>query len=174
MKGLAIVAACGMAVCLCSCQRTPGEVMDKVLVDFGVREAPEGYESGSDRVFERLSEVAKTEMARLNQEGRHGAIKYQEQDGIRGKYYKEVKVYDGFHPLDAGPVPRDSAGGRGYTGYIEYTYTIFQSARMSSRTEAAAESPAIATNQTGREVYRYRFTASGAWDGGKGEKVRRR
>jgi len=173
VKGLAVVAVCAMGLLLCSCQGTPGEVVDKVLVDFGVREKPEDYVSGSDRVFEGLNVVAKAEMKRMNQEARRGEVKFQEEKGLRGKYYKEVKRYEDFHPQDARPAVRTAGNGHGYVGYIEYSYRIYQSARKNTRAEAAAEPAGIPTDQVGRETYRYRFAPGGVWDGAKGEKVRR-
>lgn len=159
---------------LAGCASGPhGSVMDKVMYDFGVGEAPEGYVSGSDRVFQKLPEVGETEMKRLNTEGRHGEVKFQE-DGLHGKYYKEVKVYDNFYPLDAQPTSRNSQGqDGGYVGFIEYSYTIYQSQRKDTRAEASAESARIATSESGRETYRYRFSTGGNWNGKKGERSRR-
>lgn len=154
------------------CASSGTGVVDKVLQDFGVRERPEGYTSGTDRVYERLTEVGRSELRRMNTQGRHGEVKFEESGGLRAKYYKEVKVYENFYPLDAGPTARTSANERGYVGYIEYSYRIFQSARKSNRTEAAAEQATIPTTERGREKYRYRFSAGGVWRGGKGELVR--
>lgn len=173
MKKLLSTVLVGLVLLLCSCQRTPSQVVDKVLVDFGVREQPEGHVSGADRVFERLAGVGRTEIKRLNQEVRHGEVKFQEEKGLRGKYYKEVTVFEDFHPLDAQATSRTSDNDRGFVGYIEYSYRKFQSVRTSGRTEAAAQSADIPTDQTGSEVYRYRFGPGGEWDGTKGEKVRR-
>ena len=158
-------------LCLCplGCQRGPDQVVDKVLTDFGIREPDEGYVSGAQRVFERLDVVGKTELKRLNQQQRHGTIKYQDED-LHGKYYKEVKVYENYYPLDA--VPASRAGERGFTGYIEYSYRVHQSARKSTRAEAMAESASIPTGEEGRETYRYHFSAGGTWDGQEGEKSR--
>jgi hypothetical protein len=141
------------------------------MADFGLRERPEGYESGSDKVFQNLDDVAKTEIKRLNMESRQGSIKF-EQDGMRGLYFREAKVFEDYHPLDAQMLPRTSHGERGYTGYIEYSYRIFQSARKDSRVEAESSEADIPTGDSGREVYRYRFTAAGTWDGGKGERAK--
>ena len=170
MRRLAAVMVC---VALCSCQRTPGGVVDKVLVDFGIREKPEGYVTGGDKVFARLTGVGKAEMRRINQEGRHGEVKFQDEGGVRGKYYKEVKVYEKFYPLDAQPVSKTAAGERGYTGYIEYSHRLFQSERKSNRAEAAAAQANIRTDRTGRETYRYTFGPGGVWDGAKGERTRK-
>lgn len=149
-------------------------VMDKVMYDFGVGEAPEGYVSGADRVFERLAEVGDTEMKRLNTAGRHGEIKFQE-DGLHGKFYKSVKVYENAYPLDAQSTSRNSQSRESgsYLGYIEYAYTVYESVRKDTRAEAAAESANIATSDTGRETYRYRFSEGGNWNGAKGEFTRR-
>lgn len=153
------------------CQRSAGEVANKVLGDFGLKERPEDYVAPSDAVFQRLDGVAQTEMQRMNYENRAGEIKFEE-DGLRGTYYKEVKEYVDSHPVEA---RADTAGTQresGYTGYIEYSYRILQSPRRPTRTEAVGESASIPTGDTGREVYRYRFGSGGAWDGRKGEKTK--
>lgn len=160
-----------IGIALAGCQRTPGEIANKVLTDFGIREPDENYVSGSDKVFERLRTVGESEMQRMNYEGREGEIKF-EQDGLRGMYYKEVREFTDFHPLDA---RADTAGTQresGYTGYIEYSYRTLQSRRKPTRAEAAAESADIPTGDTGREVYRYRFNSGGGWDGSKGERTK--
>lgn len=146
--------------------------MDKVLTDFGIKEKPEGYVSESDKAFQRLDEVGKTELKRLNIEERHGEIKYEEQ-GLRGFYYKEVKVYDNYYPLDVQPVAHASDGGMGYTGYIEYSYRVMQSPKKTSRAEASAEVASIPTDNQGRDTFRYNFGPGGIWDGGKGERAKR-
>lgn len=153
------------------CQRTPGEVANKVLGDFGIKERPEGYEAPSDKVFARLNAVADAEMQRMNHEGRDGEILF-EQDGLRGSFYKQVKEYIDSHPLDA---RADTAGPQresGYTGYVEYSYRVLQGQRKPTRVEAAAEGADIPTGETGRETYRYHFNAGGAWDGRKGERAK--
>jgi hypothetical protein len=147
--------------------------MDKVMYDFGVGEAPEGYVSGADKVFEKLPEVGATEIKRLNAEHRHGEVQFQE-DGLHGKYYKETKVYEDYYPLDAQPSSRNSQGdGGGFIGYIEYAYSVYQSPRKDTRAEAAAESASVPTGDSGRETYRYKFSRGGNWDGRKGERSRR-
>jgi len=166
LLGLLLVAAA-----VGGCQRSPGEVANKVLTDFGIREPDEGYVSGSDKVYARLRSVGESEMQRMNFEGREGEIKFEE-DGLRGMFYKEVKEYTDFHPLDA---RADTAGTQregGYTGYIEYSYRILRGVRKPTRVEAAAESANIPTGDTGREVFRYRFNSGGGWDGGKGERTK--
>ncbi len=160
-------------VLMAGCQHGPGEVADKVLQDFGLQARPEGYVSASDKVFERLGSVGDTEIKRMNAAGRHGEIKYQEK-GAGGQYYKEVKVYERAYPLDSrsnsgGP---SQGSGPAYTGYIEYSFQYFQSARKATRVEAEAESANVPTGVTGRETYRYNFNSSGIWDGQKGEKAR--
>jgi len=162
-----------VGVLLAACQTTPDEVVGKVLQDFGLRDRPEGYVSGSDRVLERLGDVAAAEMQRMNLDGQHGDVKFHQENEFRGKYYKEVKVYEGFFPTDAKPISRSVDDTRSYHGYIQYEYRIFQGPRKDSRTEAAAETATIPTDQTGRETYRYTFTGSGEWNGGKGQRARR-
>lgn len=155
------------------CSSAPDGIANKVLQDFGIRERPEGYVSGSDKVFERLTQVGRTEIKRMNAEGRHGEVKFESGGGLRSKYYKEVKVYKDFYPLDSQPAARTAAGDHGYVGYIEYSYEILDGPRRSNRTEAAAEAATIPTGNKGRETYRYKFTAGSSWSGGKGEKVKR-
>jgi len=158
---------------LAACRSTPDEVVDKVLQDFGLRERPEGYVSGSDRVFERLGDVGAAEMKRMNLDGQHGAVEFHQETEFRGKYYKEVKVYESFFPTDAKPISRAVDEGRGFHGYVEYEYRVYQGPWKDSRTEAAAETATIPTDETGRETYRYTFSAAGEWNGGKGQRARR-
>ena len=169
-KHIALTLLC---LTLAGCARSPGEVTDKVLQDFGLRARPEGYVSGADRVFERLSNVGKGEMKRMNIEGRHGKVMFEADGGLRGQYYKEVKIYENYYPLDARSAPRTSAGERGYIGFIEYSYRMYQSARKSNRTEAAAERASIPVDERGRESYRYKFNAGGYWNGGDGERSKK-
>lgn len=167
MKKLACVfVAC---VCVSGC----GGTADKVLQDFGIQERPEGYVSGSDRVMERLNDVGKSELKRLNLKDRRGEVRYDDTDPLYGKYYKVVKVYERFYPLDANASGRTSGKReRGFVGYIEYSYSYYEGPRKSSRAEAAAQLADIPTGEGGRETYRYRFNSGGMWNGGKGELVR--
>jgi hypothetical protein len=170
VKKLALGMAC---LILCGCQSGGGGVVDKVMYDFGLGEKPEGYESISDRVMDRLQKVGETELKRLNREGRHGEVLFQDLGGLKGKYYKESKIYESFYPLEANAASRGGVEDRGYVGFIEYSYRVYQGERKGSRTEAGAEAATIGTDERGREVYRYRFSSGGAWDGAKGEKTRR-
>lgn len=162
----------GVALLLSGCTSTPGEIAEKVAYDFGMGEKPEGYVSGADRVMESLTQVAENEMKRMNLAQRHGEVRFQDEGGLRGSYFKEVKTYESFYPLDARAVSKSVDGDRGFVGYIEYTYRVYQSERKSNRTEAAAASANIATPNTGRETFRYRFSSGGAWDGRPGELTR--
>jgi len=173
VRKLGIVAFCVVAALLWGCQRSPNQVVDKVLVDFGVREKPEGYVSTRDTVFAKMPAVAKTEIKRLNQEALQGEIKFQEERGLKGKYYKEVKVYEDFYPADVQPASKSTPQERSYYGYIEYEYRIHQGVPKSNRIEAEAEPATIPTDQRGRESYRYTFSPTGAWDGAKGRKTNR-
>lgn len=167
MKKLFVLALClGLAAC-------QSGVVEKVRYDFGIGERPEGYVATSDRVMERLRQVGDSEMRRLNREGRHGEVLFQDEGGLRGKYYKQVKVYESATALEASAVSQGAAGERGYVGYVEYTYRVMQGARRNTRAEAAAEPASIDTQDTGRETYRYRFTGGGYWDGAAGELTRR-
>jgi len=161
-----------LVVAVVGCARTPGEIAEKVAYDFGIGERPEGYVTASDRVMENLTQVAEVEMKRMNMAQRHGEVKFQDEGGLRGSYYKEVKTYESFYPLDARAVSKSVDGDRGFVGYIEYTYRVYQSERKANRTEAAAASANIATSETGREAFRYRFSSGGVWDGRPGELTR--
>lgn len=171
MKKLSLVILC--AVVVCGCQRGPSEVANKVLADFGLREQPEGTVTGSDKIMDRLADVGVTEMKRMNLKGREGEVKFQEDDGLDGKYYKEVKVYESAHAADANSVSNPAQSDRGYVGYIDYSYRIYQSERRSTKVEAAALDADIPTDIRGRETYRYNFSSGGSWQGGEGELVKK-
>ena len=166
----------GCILCLvvagCGGGGSGGGVVDTVMQDFGLKDRPDEYVSGADKVYARLNEVGQGEMKRLNIENRHGEIKFDEAGGIRGKYYKEVKVYESFHPLDANATGRTAGSStRGFVGYLEFGYRYFQGARKVNRTEAEAEVANIPTDNRSRETYRYRFNSAGQWMGGKGEPI---
>ncbi len=169
MKWIALVVVCLM---LAACQTGSGSVTEKVLADFGLRDHPEGYVSGSDRVFEELDNVGTVELRRLNAAERHGEIVF-EGEGVHGRFHKEVKVYESYHPLDVRAITGGGTRDRGFNGLIEYRYRVFRGAPKSTRTEAAAESPSIPTDIEGRETYRYKFSSGGVWDGSRGEHTRR-
>lgn len=171
MKKLMAIALMGFF--FCSCQTGPGEVMDNIMVDFGLRPKPEGYVSGADKVFEKMNAVGATEMKRLNLAEQHGQVKFQKEGDFRGKYYKEVKVYEAFYPSDVKPISRSSNEDSGYNGFIEYAYRIYQSSRADSSADAAARTADIPTDEVGRDTYRYTFGSSGEWNGAKGEKTKR-
>lgn len=166
VKWMFVVCACLM---LGACQTDSGSVAEKVLADFGLADRPEGYESGADRVFEQMDSVGATEIKRLNAVERHGEIHF-EGEGVRGKYYKQVKVYESYYPLDVQAVTGGGTRERGFTGLIEYRYRMFRSEPKSTQAEAAAESATIATEEEGKEVYRYNFSTGGVWNGGNGER----
>jgi len=161
-----------MGVSLCACRtEQEGGVVNKVLSDFGLKEKPEGYVSGADRVFENLSTVGATEMKRLNTLEQHGKVKFQQDAELRGKYYKEVKVYEAYFPSEVKPVSGVHEA-TGYVGYIDYQYRIFQSMRKESAALAEGETADIPTDTTGRERLRYEFGSTGDWKGGRGERIR--
>ena len=160
-------------VVILGCQRTPGEVMDKVRYDFGLGDRPEGYESITDRVMENLRAVGETEMRRMNVAGRHGEVKFQETGSLQGGFYKELKVYESHYVLDAVPVSRAGSGGRGYVGTVRYDYRVYQGERFNTRTEAQESSASIPTDVMGSDIYRYSFGSGGIWDGRPGELTRR-
>lgn len=144
-------------------------MVEKVKYDFGIGEKPEGYESVSDRVLTRLDAVGKTELKRMNVENRYGNIQFEDEKGLQGKYYKQVKLYESHQALEAVPVSRGSQGERGFVGYVQYAYRIMQGERFSTRTEAEAAPANIRTEITGKETYRYQFGPGAAWDGAPGE-----
>ncbi|NLV45316.1 MAG: hypothetical protein GXY07_12560 [Candidatus Hydrogenedentes bacterium] len=166
---------CGVTIaCLfmAGCQTDSGvSVTDKVLADFGLREHPEGYVTGSDRVFQELDKVGATEMKRLNGLERHGEVKFDDQ-GRRGQYYKEVKVYESYLPMDVSGTPGGGTRDRGYSGIIQYKYRILRGEARPTKAEAAAQSATIPYGDEGRENYRYSFSTSGVWDGATGESTR--
>jgi len=149
-----------------------GSVMEKVKYDFGVGEAPEGYVSGSDQVFERLKAVGEMEMKRMNADTRLGEVKFNE-NGLHGTYFKQVKKYESANALDAQPMSRGVNTERGYYGYVEYRYQMYQSEHRPTETEAASLTAGTPTGIEGRETYRYRFGTGGVWDGQPGEKTNR-
>lgn len=157
---------------LVSCQTDSGvSVTDKVLSDFGLRERPEGYVTGSDRVFEELDKVGASEMKRLNGLERHGDVKFDE-EGRRGQYYKEVKVYETYIPLDVSGTTGGGTRDRGFTGVIQYRYRVFQGEPKPTKAEAAAQSATIPVGDEQHESYRYNFSTNGVWDGSVGEPAR--
>lgn len=161
-----------IGLCIAGCAGQNGQTpIDTVMTDFGLKDKPEGYVSGSDKVYGRLNEIGETEIKRMNQAGRLGEVKVEE-EGLRVSYYKEVKEYESYYPLDAAATSRAAERERGYVGYLEYRYRILQGPRKPTRTEAQAESAIVPSGEEGRETYRYRFNSSGAWDGGKGELTR--
>lgn len=162
-----------LVLLLSGCASESGGVGNKILQDFGIRERSEDYVSGKDTVFARLDAVGKTELKRLNLAARSGEVKFEEQGELRGKYYKEVKVYQNHYLMDVDATGSTRARDRGYVARIEYSYRVYQGPRKSTRAAAAAEVADIATSQRGRETYRYRFSTSGTWDGAKGDLARR-
>jgi hypothetical protein len=154
------------------CQGQGGQtVVETVMSDFGLKEKPEGYVSGSDKVVERLNEIGEVEMKRMNQAERLGEVQVEE-DGLQVNYYKLVKEYVSYYPVEASATSRASDRDRGFVGYIEYRYRMLQGPRKATRTEAQAESATIPSGDEGSETYRYRFNSGGTWDGAKGERAR--
>lgn len=162
-----------VALAMHGCSSSPGGVGNKVLGDFGLIDRPDEYQSQADQVQKSLATVGPAELKRLNQKARQGTVKFQE-DGLRGMYYKEVKVYEDFYPLDARATRSAAQRERGFDGFIDYTYQIYQSERRPTRTEAAAESATIPTGESGSETYRYNFSAGGVWDGNPGTQTRKK
>ncbi len=166
--------AAGIIVALSAGCATDGNVSvaEKIKYDFGIGEKPEGYESATDKIMSRLDDVGKTEMKRMNSGVRHGEINFQENEELKGMFYKETKRYESYLVLDARSLSRSSQRGRGYVGFVEYTYQVYQSERRTTRAAAAAQPANIRTDKRGREVLRYNFGPSGTWDGSSGETSR--
>lgn len=160
----------GLGIAGCAGQNGQG-VVGTVMTDFGLKEKPEGYVSGTDKVYDRLNEVGATEMKRMNSDARLGEVEVEE-DGLQVRYYKVVKEYVSYYPLDAQANSNAADRERGFVGYLEYRYRTLESPRKPTRTEAQAESATIPRGEEGRETYRYRFNGGGTWDGGKGELAR--
>ncbi len=165
-KWLCLVCLLG-CLCVAGCKTEGGGIGQKVLADFGLAEHPEGYVSGSDRVYQQLDTVGQTEMKRMNAESREGQVKF-EQDGLRGRYFKEIKVYEAARPVDV--KASTASADRGFVGFIEYEYRMYRGEAKSTRAEASAQTADVSTDTTGKETMRYNFNTSGSWDGGKGER----
>lgn len=168
-----IVALTLLAPLFTGCGSAPGGVGNKVLTDFGIRKPDEGVTTGTDLVYQKLPDVGKAEIDRLNALERRGTIKFK-QDGLHGTYVKRVKRYESVYPVDARPISNNSqtTGLTGFKGYIEYSYRYYESAPKLSSTEAQAADADIPQDEQGREGYRYTFTSGGTWDGGKGQRTR--
>jgi len=157
----------GLCVCAAGC----GSTGEKVLQDFGIKDRPEDYQSGADKVMAKLPDVAKTEMDRMNMATRRGEILYDKSDRLNGAYYKRTKIYESSHPLDANPAAKSSRNAPlAFVGYIEYSFQYYESPRKQTRVEAESEVANIPSGERGNETYRYRFDAGGNWTGGKGER----
>ncbi len=172
MKWAAAVMLC-LAVALPGCQRTPAEVGNKVLSDFGLRERAEEGTTAADRVFDRLDHVGQAELNRLSAQHRHGEIEYEEEGPLRGHYYKQRREYVDYRPVDVTSSGGTGARERGYAGFIDYTYELYRSEPHRTRVEAQAATANIPTGVTERETLRYHFNSSGSWDGRAGEPTRR-
>lgn len=168
LLGLAVLCVAGAAGC------GGGGVAQKVKYDFGIGEKPEGYVSTTEKIMENLPEVGAVEIQRLNAEQRQGEIKFFEEDEFRGKFYKTAKIYERAVPVEATAAPRTASerDTRVFYGYIDYIYRVYQGPRRDTRAEAEADRPTIATQESGRDMYRYRFGLSGEWNGGRGEPIR--
>ena len=158
----------GLCVLAAGC----GSTGEKVLQDFGIKERPEGYQSGADKVMAKLPDVGKTEIDRMNAASRRGQVLYEKgKNGIEGAYYKRTKVYEGAHPLDATPASKTSQNtALSFVGYIEYSFEYYESPRKQTRVEAENAVSDIPSGERGDETYRYRFDAGSNWNGMKGER----
>jgi hypothetical protein len=168
-RAAAMLMMLGVVALIAGCASGPGDVMEKVAYDFGMGEKPEGYVTGTDLVMANLRKIGDNEISRLNLEGRHGDVKFQDMGGLQGKYYKQVRRYEDAYPLDARALSKTTDGGRGYAGFIQYTYAVYESERFASRTEAANAPASIRTAESGRETRKYNFSGGGVWDGRPGE-----
>lgn len=155
---------------LCVAAAGCGSTGGKVLQDFGIKERDEDYVSGADRVMVTMQDVGKVEMDRMNAAQRRGEVLYDNSDPLKGKYYRRVRIYESFHPLDANAAPRTSQNKPvTFVGYIEYDYQVYESNQVENRTEAATLPADIPTGRRGRATYRYKFDSAGVWNGGRGE-----
>jgi len=119
----------------------------------------------------QLRGVGEAELKRMNMAGRQGEVKFQGEGNLKGQYYREVKNYEGFSPLEATGSGQASGGDRGYAGYIQFRYRVYQSERKPNRTEAAAAPATIRTDVTGSETFRFTFSSLGTWDGQPGTRA---
>jgi hypothetical protein len=159
----------GMVI-LCLAAAGCGSTGDKVLQDFGIKDRPEDYVSGADRVMVTMQEVGKVEMDRLNAAQRRGEVQYDNSDPLHGRYFRRVRVYESYHPLDANAATRTSQNQPvSFIGYMEYAFQVYESERVETRTEAATLAADIPTGRRGRETYRYKFDSAGTWNGARGE-----
>jgi hypothetical protein len=155
---------------LCVAAAGCGSTGDKVLQDFGIQDRPEDYVSGADRVMVTMQDVGKVEMDRMNAAQRRGEVLVDNSDPLKASYYRRVREYESFHPLDANAATRTSQNQPvSFVGYIEYDFQVYESNRVVSRSEAATLPADIPTGRRGRETYRYKFDSGGTWNGGRGE-----
>jgi len=155
-----------------ACTTPEGGVAKKVLTDFGLKERPEEYVSRSDAIRQKLGDVGNVEIKRLNRVSQNGTPELEESN-FAVRYYRAVKVYEQFYPMDVRAIPKSARGAKGFNANIEYRYRIYESTRKKSRAEARTSLANIATDTQGLESYRYHFSQGGTWDGAKGNKSRR-
>lgn len=158
------------AIFLCVAVAGCGSTGDKVLQDFGIKDRPEDYVSGADRVMATMQDVGKVEIDRMNTAQRRGEVLFDNTDSLKGRYFRRVREYESFHPLDANAATRTQQNQPvSFVGYIEYDYQVYESTRADTRAEASTLPADIPTGRRGRETYRYKFDAVGNWNGGRGE-----
>lgn len=155
-----------------ACTTPEGGVANKVLSDLGLKERPEGYVSRADTIRQGLGDIGNVEIKRLNREAQNGKLELEEA-GFTVRYYRAVKVYEQYYPMDVRAISRSSRGTQGFNATIEYRYRMYESTRKESRAEALTALANIPTETQGRETFRYRFSQGGTWDGAKGNKTRR-
>lgn len=159
-----------LAFILCIAAAGCGSTGNKVLQDFGIQDRPEDYVSGADRVMANMQDVGKVEMDRLNAAQRRGEVLFDDSDSLKGKYFRRVREYESYHPLDASAATRTSQNQPiSFIGYIEYDYQVYESTRADTRAEASTLPADIPTGRRGRETYRYKFDGAANWNGGRGE-----
>ena len=169
--GLYIFIVCVCLFIVSACRTEAGGPVQTVLTDFGLRPKPEGYTTISDRVYQELDKIGEAELKRLNQAGRLGTVAFQ-QDGVRGVFYKQVKVYESFHPVDVRPTSTRTNDPVSFLGYIQYHYRMYRSPGFATRAEAQAATADLPTDEEGIETYRYSFNSGGTWTGAAGERVK--
>lgn len=145
-------------------------VGDKVMQDFGLQERPADYEAGTDRASDELERVGKTEMARLNNDAREGEVVLRSENEAVGTYFRERKIYESYKVLDSFATTgrRGTGSDRGFSGYIEYTYEVYESLPAENRLLAERAPTTVSTGRRNTTVLRYEMNAAGRWNGSPG------
>jgi len=156
-------------------------VVDNVLTDFGLREAPEPEVDVEEVVRTRAEEAGRAELDRLNADPANVEVKFEKypDDPIgAGEYHKEKKVYERFYVSNVDKKRRREQSPTAgvtrtrYEAVIEYRYAVFEGPRYPNHNDALASKASTRTERGGIEKREYRFDQNGQWDGKKGALVR--